>query len=128
MSDDLAAKENEFRKINRELQYKTRDVMKEVDSIIHACISNDLLSANQLQSDSMIKVTKGQVENVNVNKQLGTSLTKPVEVENVIENLQKKDKGNKAVITLLQSKIDMLYKELQTLQLEYNKMVMLGNT
>lgn len=124
MSDDLTVKENEFRKLNRELQYKTRDVMKEINSIIHTCASNNLLSSmNQLQSDSVIKMS--QVENVRVDKQLRTSLSKPVEIDNAIENLQKKDKGNKAIIALFQSKIDMLYKELQTLQLEYNKMVIL---
>ncbi|XP_020286012.1 myosin-13-like isoform X2 [Pseudomyrmex gracilis] len=88
----------------------------------HGGLLTALILLFAIAYDSVIKMTKSEAETVRVDKQLRASLTKPVEIDNEIENLQKKDKGNKAIIALFQNKIDMLYKELQTLQLEYNKM------
>ncbi|XP_012220862.2 testis-expressed protein 9 [Linepithema humile] len=130
MSDDLLAKEKEFRRLNRELQLKTRDVMKEVDSIIHACASNNLFSnTNQSHLDLVtkdVKVTEDVTSKLD--KHGKTSLMKTPEtssIENLtnVQNLSKKDNnlGNRAVVNLLKGKIDMLYKELQAMQFEYNK-------
>lgn len=134
MSDDLLAKEKEFHRLNRELQLKMRDVMKEVDSIIHACAGNNLFSnKNQSHLDFTTKDVKVTEDvTLKLDKQRETSLMKTPEIasiENVtnIQSSSKKDNGlgNRAVTNLLKGKIDMLYKELQAMQFEYNKKVIL---
>lgn len=133
MSDDLLAKEKEFRRLNRELQLKTRDVMKEVDSIIHTCANNNLFSdANQSHlGKDKVKVTEDVTSKVDKQGRPSLSLKTPksLAIENVtdIESLSKKDNSlaNRAVVDLLKGKIDMLYKELQTMQSEYNRKVIL---
>lgn len=134
MSDDLLAKEKEFHRLNRDLQLKTRDVMKTVDSIIHAHAGKNLFSdANQLLSNFVTEDVKAiHSEDVapKINKQLKTSLIKVSEVPSVEctndTDILKKDSnvGNKAVVSLLKGKIDMLYEKLQEMQLEYNNKVM----
>ncbi|XP_025996419.1 testis-expressed protein 9 [Solenopsis invicta] len=130
MSDDLLAKEKEFHRLNRDLQLKTRDVIKTVDSIIHAHDSKSLFSdANQslrinFKTEDAKAIHSEDIAPM-INKQLRTSLIKvsetSVECTDDIE-IPKKDNtvGNKAVIILLQGKIDMLYKKLQAMQLEFN--------
>lgn len=129
MSDDLLAKENEFHKLNGDLQLKTRNVMKTVDSIIHARANKNVFSdANQSFPNFVMEDAK-IIEDIAPNKQLRTSLLKSeitlVECTNDSESLKKNNNvRNKAVITLLRDKIDMLYKKLETMQLEYNNKVM----
>ncbi|XP_024884506.1 testis-expressed protein 9-like [Temnothorax curvispinosus] len=124
MSDDLLAKEKEFYRLNRDLQLKTRDVMKTVDSIIHARTENLFNDANPNLEDA--KAARLGDTTLRIDKQLRTSSIKVSEAPSVecIDDTEipKKDSnvGNKAVITLLKGKIDMLYKKLQTMQLEYN--------
>ncbi|XP_071553436.1 testis-expressed protein 9 [Temnothorax nylanderi] len=124
MSDDLLAKEKEFYRLNRDLQLKTRDVMKTVDSIIHARTENLFNDANPNLEDA--KAVRLGDTALRIDKQLRTSSIKVSEAPSVecIDDTEipKKDSnvGNKAVITLLKGKIDMLYKKLQAVQLEYN--------
>ncbi|EZA46899.1 hypothetical protein DMN91_005382 [Ooceraea biroi] len=130
MSDDLLAKEREFHRLNRELQLKTRNVMKEVDSVINARVSNNSFSnVNRLYSDLMTNDTKMTEDTMSKpNGQSKVSLIKSPDVP-VVENISnievslKKDNtlGNKAIINLLKGKIDMLHKELQATQLEFNR-------
>jgi len=132
MSDDLLAKEKEFHRLNRELQLKTRNVMKEVDSIIHSRVSNNSFSdVNRLHSNLTMNAAKMvQAENTKLNGQSKTLLIKSLDIpltENTdnIEISLKKDNtlGTKAIINLLKAKIDMLHKELQATQLEFNRKV-----
>ncbi|XP_024869183.1 testis-expressed protein 9-like [Temnothorax curvispinosus] len=124
MSDDLLAKEKEFYRLNRDLQLKTRDVMKTVDSIIHARTENLFNDANPNLEDA--KAARLGDTTLRIDKQLRTSSIKVSEAPSVecIDDTEIPKKGsnvgNKAVITLLKGKIDMLYKKLQTMQLEYN--------
>lgn len=131
MSDDLLAKEKEFHRLNHDLQLKTRDVMKTVDSIIHAGIDRNLFSdVNQsLSNFEDTKTVHLEDTALKIDKQLRTSSVKVCETLSVEctndTGILKKDSnvGNKAVITLFKSKIDMLYKKLQAMQLEYNNKV-----
>jgi len=129
MSDDLLAKEKEFHKLNQDLQLKTCNVIKEIDSIIHARAGDNLLSdANQSFSNLVTKDVKTiHLEDIppKINEQLKMSLLKSSKipsVECINEISVKKDDniGNKAIIILLKGKVDMLYKKLQAMQLEYN--------
>lgn len=132
MSDDLLAKEKEFHRLNRELQQKTNNMIKEVDSVIHA---RDNLFSNANQSylnfiTKDVKTIHSEEKALKTDKQSRT-LDGIVEIPpkngNNVEVSLKKDNsvGNNAIITLLKGKIDMLYKELQAMQLEYNKKVIL---
>lgn len=122
MSDDLLAKEREFRRLNRELQQKTHDVIKEVDSVIHDSLFNNQSYLNFVRK--YVKTTHSEDITLKTDKQSRT-LVGIVEIpsENVNEISVKKDNnvGNNAIVTLLKAKIDMLYKELRAMQLEYNK-------
>ncbi|XP_011640374.1 uncharacterized protein LOC105429233 [Pogonomyrmex barbatus] len=128
MSDDLLAKEKEFHRLNRNLQLKTCDIMKKVDSIVHACATNDLLdNINQTSSNIVIKNAKRirPKDISNINKQLKTlNKVSEIPLKECIDNTEISPKndniGSKAIIILLKSKIDMLYKKLQEVQLEYN--------
>ncbi|GAB1862395.1 Testis-expressed sequence 9 protein [Camponotus japonicus] len=128
MSEDLLAKEKEFHRLNRELQQKTNNMIKEVDSVIHA---RDNLFSNANQSylnfiTKDVKTIHSEEKALKTDKQSRT-LDGIVEIPpkngNNVEVSLKKDNnvGNNAIVTLLKGKIDMLYKELQTMQLEYNK-------
>lgn len=132
MSDDLLAKEKEFHRLNRELQQKTNDMIKQVDSVIYA---RDSLFSNANQSylnfiTKDVKTIHSEDKTLKTDKQSRT-LNEIVEIPskngNNIEVSLKKDNsvGNNAIVTLLKGKIDMLYKELQAMQLEYNKKVIL---
>ncbi|KAL0106481.1 hypothetical protein PUN28_016293 [Cardiocondyla obscurior] len=123
MSDDLLAKEKEFHRLNRDLKLRTRDVMKAVDSIIHENIFDTASrSLSNLQDVKNADLEEGALS---VDNQLRISSVKiseaPVKCTNDNE-CSKRDNtvGSKAVITLLKGKIDMLYKKLETMQLEYN--------
>lgn len=126
MSDDLLAKEREFRRLNRELQQKTHDVIKEVDSVIHDSLFNNQSYLNFVRK--YVKTTHSEDITLKTDKQSRT-LVGIVEIpsENVNEISVKKDNnvGNNAIVTLLKAKIDMLYKELRAMQLEYNKKVII---
>jgi len=136
MSDDLLAKEKKFHRLNHDLQLKTHDVIKTVDSIIHAHADKNLLSnTNQLLSNFEMENTKVMcLQDIAPNKQSKTSFIKVSEIPSVESNndILKKDNtwtiqknmGNKAIIALLKGKIDMLYKKLQVMQLEYNNKVL----
>jgi len=137
MSDDLLAKEKKFHKLNHDLQLKTHDVIKTVDSIIHAHAGKNLFSnTNQLLSNFEMENTKVMyLQDIapKINKQSKTSFIKVSEIPSVESNndiLKKentwtiqKNMGNRAIIALLKGKIDMLYKKLQVMQLEYNNKV-----
>lgn len=122
MSDDLLAKEREFRRLNRELQQKTHDVIKEVDSVIHDSLFSNQSYLNFVTKD--VKTTHTEDITLKTDKQ-SKPLDRIVEIpsENVNQISLKKDNnvGNNAIVTLLKAKIDMLYKELRAMQLEYNK-------
>ncbi|KYM94991.1 hypothetical protein ALC62_14586 [Cyphomyrmex costatus] len=129
MSDDILAKEKEFHRLNHDLQLKAQNVMKTVDSIRHVHVGENLFSdVNQLLPKFVVKDAKSiHSEDVTPkkNKQLKT-LIKVSEIP-LIEctsnnEILKKDNNieNKAIITLLKGKIDMLYKKLEVMQLEYN--------
>lgn len=127
MSDDLLAREKEFHRLNRDLQLRTRDVMKTVDSIIHAGAGENLFSdANRSLpnlEDVKIACLENTVPRIDKLKTSSIKVSKAPSVECTDDTeISKKDNnvGNKAVITLLRGKIDMLYKKLQAMQLEYN--------
>jgi len=134
---DLLAKEKQFHRLNHNLQLKTHDVIKTVDSIIHAHADKNLFSStNQLLSNFEMENTKIMyLQDIapKINKQLKTSFIKVSEIPSIESNndsLKKdntwtiqKNMGNKAIIALLKGKIDMLYKKLQVMQLEYNNKV-----
>lgn len=50
MSEDLLAKEKEFHRLNKELEEKTRELMKEVDSVMESTNNSQLLSLNEQYS------------------------------------------------------------------------------
>lgn len=132
MSDDLLAREKEFHRLNRDLQLRTRDVMKTVDSIIHAGAGENLFSdANRSLpnlEDVKIACLENTVPRIDKLKTSSIKVSKAPSVECTDDTeISKKDNnvGNKAVITLLRGKIDMLYKKLQAMQLEYNNKVIL---
>lgn len=131
MSDDLLAKEKEFHRLNRQLQLRTRDVLKEVDSIMHThASSNSCNHVNRLYSNLMINSTKMTCTEETA-KLTGQSKTikspdvVPIEsIGNAKVSLKKDNTlGNKAIINLLKGKIDMLHKELQATQVEFNRKV-----
>lgn len=130
MSDDLLAKEKEFRRLNRDLQLRTRDVMKTVDSIIHA--GENLFIDENRSLPNLVKTMCLESMVPRTDKQLRTASIKvpeasSAECTNDPEILKKNSNvGNKAIITLLKGKIDMLYKKLQVVQLEYNNKVILS--
>ncbi|XP_014482600.1 PREDICTED: uncharacterized protein LOC106748516, partial [Dinoponera quadriceps] len=135
MSDDLLAKERKFHRLNREL--KTHDIMKEINSIVHTStstsISNELFNdAKQLHSFTMIDVKttypRDKTLNTQDKKSRKSSSLEASEILNIgniadTENSSKQynSLGNKAIIELFKSKIDMLHKKLQIIQLDYNK-------
>lgn len=136
MSDDLLAKEKEFRRLNHELQQKTHDMIEEVDSVIHApdglfnnasqsylnFLTKDVKTVhskdNTLKTDKQSRPLDGIVEipseNINNCNKCQCILQTSLKKDNSVEN--------NAVVTLLKGKIDMLYKELQAIQLKYNEM------
>ncbi|XP_028046660.1 intracellular protein transport protein USO1 isoform X2 [Monomorium pharaonis] len=129
MSDDLLAKEKEFHRLNYDLQLRTRNVMKTVDSIIHVHADKSLFSntnhsfRNYEMEDAKAAYSKNRAPKIN--RELKKSLIKVSEIplgESTKDTEILKDNtiGNKAIITLLKGKIDIFYKKLQSMQLEYN--------
>ncbi|XP_011874294.1 PREDICTED: testis-expressed sequence 9 protein [Vollenhovia emeryi] len=123
MSDDLLAKEKEFHRLNRDLQLRTRDAMRTVESIIHSG-ENLFSDANRSNSEGA-KTARSEDAASRVDKQLRLSSIRVPEASvdcTGDAEIPRKDSnvGDKAVITLLKGKIDMLYKKLQVVQLEYN--------
>lgn len=56
MAEDLLAKEKEFHRLNKELEEKTRQLMKEVDSVMMGSTNNSYLSpSNQHYSSTMFE-------------------------------------------------------------------------
>lgn len=136
MSDDLLTKEKKFHTLNQELQLKNQDIMKEINFITYANTSNESFNnTKQLCTDLMmedVNITCSRNEALSTNKQLRKlppESSKVLSIENIAnsEILSKKynNLGSEATITLLKGKIDMLYKKLQTIQLEYNNKVIL---
>jgi U3 small nucleolar ribonucleoprotein component len=131
MSDDLLAKEKEFHRLNRELELKTRDVMREVDSIIYSRVSSNTFSdVNRHSNLTMNDAKMIHAENTKLNGQSKTLLIKNPDIpimentDNIEISLRKDNTlGTKAIINLLKGKIDMLHKELQATQLEFNRKV-----
>ncbi|KAH0946079.1 hypothetical protein HN011_007026 [Eciton burchellii] len=129
MSDDLLAKEKEFHRLNRELELKTRDVMREVDSIIYSRVSSNTFSdVNRHSNLTMNDAKMIHAENTKLNGQSKTLLIKNPDIpimentDNIEISLRKDNTlGTKAIINLLKGKIDMLHKELQATQLEFNR-------
>ncbi|XP_018044168.1 PREDICTED: uncharacterized protein PFB0765w-like [Atta colombica] len=127
MSDDILAKEKELHRLNHNLHLKAHEVMKTVDSIKYVHAGENLFSdVNPLLSKFVVNDAKIiHSKNVTPKKQLKTlvKVSDIPSVECINDNeILKKDNNmeNKAVITLLKGKIDMLYKKLEVMQLEYN--------
>ncbi|KYQ59924.1 hypothetical protein ALC60_01019 [Trachymyrmex zeteki] len=129
MSDDILAKEKELHRWNHDLHLKAHKVMKIVDSIKYIHAGENLFSdVNPLLPKFVVKDAKiKHSEDVTpkINKQLKTLIKvsdiPSAECTNDNEILKKDNNmENKVVITLLKGKIDMLYKKLEVMQLEYN--------
>jgi len=129
MSDDILAKEKELHRLNHNLHLKAHEVMKTVDSIKYVHAGENLFSdVNPLLSKFVVNDAKIiHSKDVTPKKQLKTlvkvSDIPSVECINDNEILKKDNMENKAVVTLLKGKIDMLYKKLEVMQLEYNNKV-----
>ncbi|XP_050463284.1 testis-expressed protein 9 [Cataglyphis hispanica] len=147
MSDDLLTKEKEFRRLNRELQQKTHDMIKEVDSVIHArdslfsnaksylnFITKDVKTIHSenetLKTDKqsrtlneIVEIPSENLKNIEISLKTNNSVkNNAITDSDTISNYQSLSSvGNNAIATLFKGKIDMLYKELQAMQLEYNK-------
>ncbi|XP_018350879.1 PREDICTED: uncharacterized protein PFB0765w-like isoform X1 [Trachymyrmex septentrionalis] len=129
MSDEILAKEKELHRLNHNLHLKAHEVMKTVDSIKYVHASENLFSdVNPLLPKFVVndaKIIHSEDVIPKINKQLKTlvKVSDIPSVECINDNeILKKDNNmeNKAVITLLKGKIDMLYKKLEIMQLEYN--------
>ncbi|XP_032673038.1 uncharacterized protein LOC116844957 isoform X3 [Odontomachus brunneus] len=130
MSDDLLAKEKEFHKLNQELQLKKYDVMKKMSFFTHANTTNESFNnIKQYINPTMkdVRTTYLRDKTSSTDKQLRKSspeVSEVLSIENIADteiSLKKYNNlGNEAIIKLLKGKIDMLYKELQTIQHEYN--------
>ncbi|XP_011057952.1 PREDICTED: uncharacterized protein PFB0765w-like [Acromyrmex echinatior] len=128
MSDDILAKEKELHRLNHNLHLKAHEVMKTVDSIKYVHAGENLFSdVNSLLPKFVVndaKIIYSKDVTPKINKQLKTVKVSDIpSVECINDNeILKKDNNmeNKAVIILLKSKIDMLYKKLEVMQLEYN--------
>lgn len=135
MSEDLLAKEKEFQKLNEELQLKNYDIMKKMSFITYANTSNKSFNNIKQYTNLAIKnvrTTYLKDETSSTDKPLKKSsseVSKVLSIENIANteiSLKKYNNlGNEAIIKLLKNKIDMLYKELQTIQHEYNNKVTL---
>lgn len=135
MSDDLLTKEKQFHKINLEVQLKTHDVMKEINSITYA--SNELfnntkqLHASITMNDAKIIYSGNKTSNISEqSKKPSHEVSKILSIENIdsteVSSRKQNNLGNEAIIKLLKDKIDILNKNLKIIQLEYNKKVILS--
>lgn len=147
MSQDLLAKEKEFHKLNRELEEKTRELMREVDTVMMESRKNNTLSSSLALSNQNYEFTS--LDNISnklldaptlmerqsdgfYNKKSSPSTFLSSEVLQVqnrnaeLENFNKPSKSesiskSETVIQLLKTKIQSQQTEIQTIQNEYKK-------
>ncbi|KZC11850.1 PREDICTED: uncharacterized protein LOC107189888 [Dufourea novaeangliae] len=138
MTEDLLIKEKGFRQMNKEIEQKAHDLMKNIDHVINTY--NDECSNSKIRYRNFVNeqtefsentIIVGR-DNLQVSVKRNTSL--PYIFDEVSSKLkieaQKDHKGevwkkgnlaNATIVNLFKSKIDILQKELQTLQCEYRK-------
>ncbi|XP_043484542.1 CAP-Gly domain-containing linker protein 1 [Leptopilina heterotoma] len=148
MSEDLLAKEKEFHKLNRELEEKTRELMKEVDTVMMESRKNNLSSSSSLTlshqhyeftsldniSNKLLDaptLMERQSDSFYHKKNTPTTFlsTEVLQVQNrnaEMKNFNKPSKcetisKNETVIELLKTKIKSQQTEIQTIQNEYKK-------
>ncbi|XP_033223688.1 uncharacterized protein LOC117177230 [Belonocnema kinseyi] len=144
MAEDLLAKEKEFHRLNKELEEKTRQIMKEVDSVMMGSTNNFYLSpSNQHYSSTMFEninpkildaptLMERQSEQSALKKYSSSSnfFEKPhfpkenAEVSNQNAFQSEKNSKTETMIQLLKSKIKSQENEIQAIQTEYKKKVM----
>ncbi|XP_043262371.1 polyamine-modulated factor 1-binding protein 1 [Colletes gigas] len=140
MTEDLLIKEKGFRQLNKELEQKAHDLMKNVDRVINTYNNECLISnsknqcthfkreqtkfseyaATQKEANSQVSVKRNSSLPY-IFGQVSSKLKVEAQQDFVDDASKKGNLANKTIINLLKAKIDMLQTELQTLQIEYRK-------
>lgn len=134
--DSLLFREKEFRQLNKQLEHKAQDLVKEIDSVINTYNKgNTVFNAEK----NRVNLIKSQTDcsrnenNVELSLEGNSSLPqitdqfstlKPsVEIvkHNEDEAFKKMNLADKAILNTVKAKIDMLQDELHTLRIEYRK-------
>ncbi|KAG7209976.1 hypothetical protein KM043_011564 [Ampulex compressa] len=145
MIEDLLAKEKEFHKINKKLEDKTRNLIKEVDVIINKqgtdtsvrtveidrfCTTLSPREKTQICPQDQNKIIETRIrhgpflshESAEAYSHSSKEKSKPQKTNAVDKQLSKAySSENKAVVNFLHAKVDMLQKELELIQVEYKK-------
>ncbi|XP_076234928.1 uncharacterized protein LOC143179521 [Calliopsis andreniformis] len=140
MAEDLLVKEKGFHQLNKELEQKAQDLMKEVDLVINTYNSDCSVRNLKLQYSNLIKEKKESFENTITRKEENSQISVKRNVSlphkinqdfsSKLKEVQKNPedevpkKGNlahKAIVDLFKAKIDLLQNELQVLSDEYRK-------
>nr|XP_033336124.1 testis-expressed protein 9 [Megalopta genalis] len=140
MTEDLLVKEKEFRQLNKELEQRANDLMRNIDHVINTYNNERSISNSKIRVTSSINdqteisenVTRRENDNIQVSVKRGASLPYVFgAVSSKLKTDSQKDHVNEAykrgnlthetIVNLFKSKIDILQKELQTLHVEYKK-------
>ncbi|XP_017884681.1 MAR-binding filament-like protein 1-1 [Ceratina calcarata] len=140
--DYLLSKEEEFRQLNKQLEHKAQDLVKEIDSVINTCnngkhtVSNaetdyvnrmrNQIDCSRNENNAQSSIRRNCSSSLSqIFDQFTTTSSKPnVEIErstNEDEAFKRTTLANKAVLNTFKAKIDMLQDELHTLRIEYRK-------
>ncbi|XP_078035142.1 testis-expressed protein 9 [Augochlora pura] len=140
MTEDLLVKEKEFRQLNKELEQRANDLMRNIDLVINTYNNERSISCSKIRVTNSIteqteisgNVTRQENDNIQVSVKRGVSLPyvfgavstklKTDSQKNQIDEAYRR--GNlthETIVNLFKSKIDILQKELQTLHVEYRK-------
>lgn len=131
--DDLEAKERDFRRVNKELEERTRHWMKEVDSVINGESSNncnDSFSTNKSHPHSRkcVKSHEADVFNGDSKVQPKRNVSSPrlqrrssVNIPDELPLKKGSSLADKTITNFLKAKIDILQNELEVIRVEYKK-------
>ncbi|XP_031833094.1 testis-expressed protein 9 isoform X2 [Nomia melanderi] len=140
MTEDLLVKEKGFRLLNKELEQRANDLMKNIDHVINTYNNECSVSNSKIQyrnvtnKETELPGNSIQRENDNIQVSIKRNTSLPYIFDEVSSKLKvepQKDHANEAckkenlahltIVNLFKSKIDVLQKELQTLHTEYRK-------
>ncbi|XP_043279058.1 testis-expressed protein 9 [Venturia canescens] len=134
MSEDLISKEREFRRLNRELGEKTRDLMREVDSVLishstsvfgsrlNDATGNSHCFLNELNLEERKKHSKQTVVNGEENhvRKGNERDLENLTIDEIVSTNPENCKSE-AFLRFLKAKIKLLHDELETFRTEYKK-------
>ncbi|XP_076293411.1 testis-expressed protein 9 [Lasioglossum baleicum] len=140
MTEDLLIKEKEFRQLNRELEQRANDLMKNIDRVIdiynneHSVPNAKIRFTNSTNEQTEIagNVIIRENDNIQVSTKrdaslpyvfgaVSSKLKTDAQKDHVNEAHKRGNLAHETIVNLFKSKIDILQKELQTLHVEYRK-------